>query len=71
MLGTVITGHHISGTCKMGTSADAAAVVDDTGRVHGVENLRVIDASIMVDCARSNINATVMMIAEKLAATTR
>jgi choline dehydrogenase len=68
MLRNVITGHHISGTCKMGVPGDPTAVVDETGRVHGAENLRVVDASIMVDCPRSNINATVMMIAEKLAA---
>lgn len=66
MLRTAITGHHISGTCKMGPSSDPAAVVDETGRVHGVENLRVADSSIMVDCPRVNINATAMMMAERL-----
>jgi choline dehydrogenase len=68
MLRNVITGHHICGTCKMGVPGDQAAVVDDAGRVHGVQNLRVVDSSVLVDCPRSNINATVMMVAEKLAA---
>jgi choline dehydrogenase len=67
MLRTVITGHHISSTCKMGPSTDPMAVVDQSARVHGVDNLRVIDASILPDCPRVNINATVMMVAEKLA----
>jgi choline dehydrogenase len=67
MLRTVITGHHISSTCKMGPAGDPLAVVDHIGRVHGIENLRVIDASILPDCPRVNINATVMMLAEKLA----
>ena len=42
-------------------------VVDASGRVHGVEGLRVVDASIMPDCPRVNINATTMMVAEKIA----
>jgi choline dehydrogenase-like flavoprotein len=43
------------------------AVVDQTGRVHGIRNLRVADASIMPDCVRANTNATVMMIGERMA----
>ena len=66
---TVSTGHHISCTCRMGPPTDATAVVDQAGRVYGVENLRVIDASIMPDCPSVNLNATVLMIAEKLADT--
>ncbi len=65
------TGHHISCTCRMGPSSDPTAVVDQTGQVYGVDNLRVIDASIMPDCPSVNLNATVMMIAEKLSATLR
>jgi choline dehydrogenase len=61
------TTHHISGTCKMGPASDKMAVVDQTGRVHGVRNLRVADASIMPDCVRANTNATVMMIGERMA----
>lgn len=64
---TISTGHHISCTCRMGPSRDASAVVDQQGRVYGVEHLRVIDASIMPDCPSVNLNATVMMMAEKLA----
>ena len=59
--------HHLSGTCKMGPSTDPLAVVAETGRVHGLEGLRVADASIMPDCIRANTNATCMMIGERMA----
>jgi choline dehydrogenase len=59
--------HHLSGTCKMGPASDPRAVVDQTGRVHGIEGLRVVDASIMPDCIRANTNATTMMIGERIA----
>ena len=52
----------------MGSPSDEDAVVDSAGRVYGVEGLRVVDASIMPDCPRVNINATTMMVAEKIAA---
>ena len=61
------TQHHSSGTCKMGPKEDNFAVVSETGLVHGVENLRVADASIMPDVVRANTNATVIMMAEKIA----
>jgi choline dehydrogenase-like flavoprotein len=61
------TTNHISGTCKMGPSADPLAVVDQSGWVHGVDGLRVADASIMPDCVRANTNATTMMIGERIA----
>jgi choline dehydrogenase-like flavoprotein len=64
---TGITVHHPAGTCKMGPERDPSAVVDDEGRVHGVRNLRVVDASIMPDLVGGNINAAVIMIAEKIA----
>ena len=67
MLQTVITGHHASATCKMGQPSDPMAVVDQTGRVFGLEHLRIADASIMPDCPRVNINATTMMLAERIA----
>jgi choline dehydrogenase len=51
----------------MGPSSDPMAVVDQFGRVHGLEKLRVIDASIMPDCIRANTNVTTMMIGERLA----
>jgi choline dehydrogenase len=63
----VTTGHHVSCTCRMGPASDSTAVVDQEGRVYGVDNLRVIDASIMPDCPSVNLNGTVMMMAEKLA----
>ena len=60
------TALHPSCTCRMGT--DAMAVVDPTTmRVHGVEGLRVVDASVMPNVSNGNIYAPVMMIAEKAA----
>ncbi|HEX2186981.1 MAG TPA: GMC family oxidoreductase N-terminal domain-containing protein, partial [Chloroflexota bacterium] len=59
--------NHCSGTCKMCPSSDPLAVVDEAGRVHGLQGLRVADASIMPDCVRANTNATTMMIGERLA----
>jgi choline dehydrogenase len=61
----VVTGHHVSGTCKMGPPTDPLAVVNQYGKVRGVEGLRVMDASIMPDVVRANINATVMAMAER------
>ena len=61
------TGQHISGTCKMGPSSDPLAVVDQHGRVYGLDGLRVVDASIMPDCIRANTNETTMMIGERVA----
>ena len=62
------TGHHTSSTCKMGLPSDPLAVADQSGRVHGIDGLRIVDASLMPDSVRANINATVMMLAEKIAA---
>jgi choline dehydrogenase len=67
LLRTVSTSQHISGTCKMGQASDPMAVVDQHGRVHGMEGLRVTDASIMPDCIRANTNCTTIMIAERVA----
>ena len=67
MLREVNTGHHISCTCKMGPASDPMAVVDQFGNVHGLEGLRVVDASIMPNCVRANINVTAMMIGERVA----
>jgi choline dehydrogenase len=67
MLREVTHTHHLSGTCKMGPASDPLAVVDQYGRVHGLEGIRVADASIMPDCVRANTNATCMMIGERVA----
>ena len=67
ILRNVSTSHHISGTCKMGPSSDPMAVVDQRGRVYGLDGLRVADASIMPDCIRANTNATSIMIGERVA----
>ena len=66
LLRNATTNQHISATCKMGPETDEMAVVNQYGEVYGVENLRVIDASIMPDCIRANTNVTTMMIAERM-----
>jgi len=66
---TAVTAHHPSCTCQMGASEDC--VLDSELKVRGVENLRVIDASAMPDLVSGNINAAVLMIAEKGAAMVR
>ena len=67
MMREVTTSQHISCTCKMGPSTDPMAVVDQYGKVHGLEGIRVVDASIMPDCIRANTNVTTMMIGERIA----
>ena len=67
MLREAITFSHISGTCKMGPSSDPMAVVDQYGRVYGLEGLRVADASIMPDLVRAPINPAVLMLGERIA----
>jgi choline dehydrogenase len=59
------TSYHPSGTCRMGS--DAEAVVDGEARVQAVKGLRVVDASIMPKVITGNLNAPVMMMAEKIA----
>jgi choline dehydrogenase-like flavoprotein len=62
---TALTAHHPSGTCAMGTGD--TAVLDNDLRVRGAEGLRVVDASAMPDLVSGNINACVIMVAEKAA----
>ena len=57
---------HACGTCRMGPAGDPLAVVDpETGRVHGVAGLRVVDASVMPTVPRANLNLPVIMLAER------
>lgn len=67
-LADAVTGTwHASGTCRMGQESDRAAVTDPSGRVHGVRNLRVCDASLMPTVPCANTNIPTVMIAEKIA----
>ena len=59
------TTFHVMGSCRMGPSTDATSVVDDKLRVRGIDNLRVVDASIMPTMLSANLNAGAMMIGEK------
>ncbi|MHB8574062.1 MAG: GMC family oxidoreductase N-terminal domain-containing protein, partial [Dehalococcoidia bacterium] len=61
------SGYHPCGTAKMGPSSDPMAVVDQTGRVHGIEGLVVADASIMPTVPRANTNLTSIVIGERIA----
>jgi choline dehydrogenase len=61
---TVGTQYHPCCTCRMGH--DPQSVVDDAGRVHETDNLRVVDASIMPAIVTGNLNAPVIMMAEKI-----
>jgi len=61
------TTFHLMGTCRMAPDNDPTAVVDDQLRVRGLESLRVVDASIMPTMPSANLNASVLMLAEKAA----
>ena len=59
------TAYHLIGTARMGPATDRTAVVDDQLRVHGLQGLRVVDASVMPSMPSANTYCSTMMIAEK------
>jgi 5-(hydroxymethyl)furfural/furfural oxidase len=63
----MLPSYHVSGTCRLGRRDDPTAVVDNSGRVLGVERLRVADASIFPTLMAAGCNLPVMMTAEKVA----
>jgi 4-pyridoxate dehydrogenase len=64
---TALDVHHPLGTCRMGPASDPVSVVDAELRVHGVDRLRLVDASVFPDIVGGNINAAVVMVAERAA----
>jgi choline dehydrogenase len=62
---TASTDYHPSGSCRMGNDQDA--VVDTEMKVHGIEGLRVVDASVMPNIVSGNLNAPTQMIADRAA----
>lgn len=64
---TAITLHHPVGTCKMGLANDPMSVLDEKMRVHGIEQLRVVDGAAMPKTVRAATNGPIIMMAEKAA----
>lgn len=64
----ISTAFHTSGTCRMGPPTDPMAVVDQQGRVHGIDGLRVADVAIMPSLVRRGPSATAVLIGERIAA---
>lgn len=62
-----VSSYHVNGTARMGQAGDKYAVVDPQLRVHGIQNLRVIDSSVMPAMPSANICAATMMIGNKAA----
>jgi 5-(hydroxymethyl)furfural/furfural oxidase len=58
---------HASGTCRMGEEGDPMAVTDSSGRVRGLQGLRVVDASVMPSIPCANTNIPTIMMSEKMA----
>jgi choline dehydrogenase len=67
LLEQVTTTYHPAGTAPMGPADDDRSVVNSHGQVHGVDSLRVVDASIMPTSVRCNTNLTCIMLAERIA----
>jgi choline dehydrogenase len=67
MLGRVRNSQHPCGTCRMGPASDPTSVVDQFGRVHRLDGVRVADASVFPSIVRSHINATVIVVSERIA----
>jgi choline dehydrogenase len=61
------TAYHLIGTARMGPVTDKTSVVDDELRIHGLQGIRVVDASIMPSMPSANTYSSTMMIAEKAA----
>ena len=71
ILGAAVPMAHPAGTCTIGRRDDPQAVVDSTCRVYGVENLRVVDASVMPRIPAANTNLPTIMVAERAASLIR
>ncbi len=67
LLRNVTSGFHLSCTCRMGPATDPMSVVDQHGRVHGLEGLRVADASIFPDQPRASTACPAMLVGERIA----
>jgi choline dehydrogenase len=64
---SVRSSQHPCGTCRMGATTDEGTVVDPSGRVLGVDGVRIVDASVFPHTVRAHINATVLAVAERMA----
>ncbi|MGB1096405.1 MAG: GMC oxidoreductase, partial [Paracoccaceae bacterium] len=62
----VESAYHPCGTCRMGRRDDPMAVVDESGQVIGVQNLRVADSSIFPQITNGNLNGPSIMVGEKM-----
>jgi choline dehydrogenase len=62
-----VSSYHVNGTARMGPAGDPNSVVDHTLRVHGIQNLRVVDSSVMPSMPSANVCAATMMIGNKAA----